>query len=203
MTDHYFARRPSSTRRPIEIEAKLRGRDYRFGSDAGVFSADRVDPATKLLAEMMEIEPADRVLDLGCGYGVLGIVAATLAPKGRVVMLDRNERAVELARENAALNQLDNVEVVLADGPDALADRTLDVVVTNPPVHAGNRAVFAFIDGAHRVLRPGGRFYFVGRKSRGALTFARHTQETFGNAAEIEKKSGYRVYCAQRQEASP
>jgi len=199
MTDHYFTSRPTSQRRPIEIEAEIRGRRYRFHSDAGVFSSDRVDPGTRLLAECMEIGPADRVLDLGCGYGVLGVVAAALAPEGMAVLLDRNARAVELARANLALNGITNAHVILADGAEAVAPGVFEVVATNPPVHAGNRAVFAFIDGAHGALRPGGRFYFVGRKSRGALTFARHTQETFGNVTEVEKKSGYRVYRAQRE----
>lgn len=199
MTDHYFAREPLAPRRPVELEAEICGRLYRFHSDAGVFSSDRLDPGTRLLAECMEIRPADRVLDLGCGYGALGIVAAALAPEGAAILLDRNARAVELARANLALNGISNAHVVLADGPEAVGRGAFDVVATNPPVHAGNRTVLAFIDGAHGALRPGGRFYFVGRKSRGALTFASHTRETFGNVAEIERKAGYRVYRAQRE----
>ena len=201
MTDHYFARAPASARRPIEICAEIRGRSFRFQSDAGVFSATRLDSGTRLLAEVMEINPADRVLDLGCGYGALGIVAAALAPAGGAVLLDRNARAIALAQSNLALNRITNALVVLADGVDALASQAFDVVVTNPPVHAGNEAVFAFIAGAHRALRPGGRFYLVGRRSRGALTFARRMQEILGGVVEIEKKSGYRVYCARRAEA--
>jgi len=200
MTEHYFARAPASRRRPIEIEARIRGRRFRFHSDAGVFSAARVDPGTRLLAEAMELRAADRVLDLGCGYGVLGIVAAALAPQGMVVLLDRNFRAVELARANLALNGAANASVVLADGPDALADSAFDVVATNPPVHAGNQAVFMFIEGAWRKLRPGGAFYLVGRLRRGAATFARDMERVFGGVAEIEKRAGYRVYRSQRQE---
>lgn len=203
MTDHYFAREPASRQRPIEVSAEIRGRVFRFRSAGGVFSAARVDPGTSLLAETMEIRPADRVLDLGCGYGVLGVVAAALAPQGRAVLLDRNARAAQLARDNIALNGIANAHVVLADGPDALADERFDLVVTNPPVHAGNRAVFAFIEGAREKLRPGGAFYLVGRMRRGVATFARHMEETFGGVVEVEKESGYRVYRSQREEVRP
>jgi 16S rRNA (guanine1207-N2)-methyltransferase len=200
MTEHYFSRRPASPRRPTEIGAELRGHSFRFRSDAGVFSAERIDPGTRLLAEAMEVGAADRVLDLGCGYGVLGIVAAALAPAGMAVMFDRNLRAVALAQANLALNQLSNAYVLLCDGPGAVTCGVFDVAVTNPPVHAGNRVVFAFIEGAHRALRAGGRFYLVGRMRRGVGTFARHMQEVFGGVEEVEKKSGYRVYRSRRAE---
>jgi len=200
VSDHYFAREPASPRRPIEVRAQIRGRVFRFHSDTGIFSATRVDPGTHLVAQVMAIGAKDRVLDLGCGYGVLGIVAAMLAPRGFAVLLDRNIRAVELAQANLRLNDTANAYVVLGDGPQALADGAFDVVVTNPPVHAGNRAVFAFIEGAYRKLRAGGSFYLVGRMRRGVATFARHMEETFGNASEVEKKSGYRVYRSQLEE---
>ncbi|HUT75993.1 MAG TPA: methyltransferase [Armatimonadota bacterium] len=201
MTDHYFAREPACARRPLEIGAEIRGHRFSFHSDAGVFSAARLDPGTRLLAEVMEIAPADRVLDLGCGYGALGIVAAVLAPAGRAVLFDRNARAVELARANIARNGLTNAHAVLADGADAVGDAAFEVVVTNPPVHAGNQAVFAFIAGAHRTLRPGGWLYLVGRLRRGAATFARRMEEIFGGVEEVEKQSGYRVYRARRADA--
>jgi len=200
MSDHYFAREPTAPRRSIEVRAQVRGRLFRFHSDSGVFSATRVDPGTLLLAEAMEVRATDRVLDLGCGYGVLGIAAAALATQGLVVLLDRNARAVELAHANLELNGMRNAYAVLADGTDALADAAFNVVVTNPPVHAGNRAVFAFIEGAHRKLRAGGSFYLVGRMRRGAATFAHHMEQTFGGVIEVEKESGYRVYRSQREE---
>ena len=198
MTEHYFAREPAAPRRDIELSVEIRGRHFHFRSDSGVFSAARVDLGTRLLAEVMAIAPGDRTLDLGCGYGVLGIVAAALAPQGFAVLLDCNTRAVELAQANIALNGIPNAEAVLADGADAVADCVFHVVVTNPPVHAGNRAVFGFIEGAHRALRAGGAFYLVGRMRRGVATFARHMERTFGGVEEVEKKSGYRVYRSRR-----
>ncbi len=200
MTDHYFSPKPAAASHPIELRAQIRSRDFAFHSDAGVFSAARIDTGTRLLAEAMEIRPGDRVLDLGCGYGVLGIVAAALAARGLAVLVDRNQRAVTLAQANIAHNRIANAVVVLADGGEALRERCCDVVLTNPPVHAGNQAVFSFIAAAHRVLRAGGRFYLVGRTGRGALTFARRMQELFGAVEEVEKQSGYRVYRALRQE---
>jgi 16S rRNA (guanine1207-N2)-methyltransferase len=97
------------------VRAHLRGRRWEFLTDRGVFARGGVDRGTRLLAETMRIEPTDHVLDLGCGYGPLGLVAAALAPAGQAVLVDINARAVELARENARRHGLDNVEVLQGD----------------------------------------------------------------------------------------
>ena len=101
VSDHYYSNKPTSASRRQEFEAVLRGFNFRFISDAGVFSRDGVDYGSRVLIEQMEIMPDAQVLDIGCGYGPIGLTAARLAPQGHVTMIDINERAVELAKHNA------------------------------------------------------------------------------------------------------
>ncbi|MBI4280418.1 MAG: methyltransferase, partial [Armatimonadetes bacterium] len=95
--DHYFAAAPRAPHRVREVQAWLRGREFRFATDRGVFARGGVDRGTRLLIEAMEVGPGDDVLDLGCGYGPVGLVAAALAERGRAWLVDINERAAALA----------------------------------------------------------------------------------------------------------
>jgi 16S rRNA (guanine1207-N2)-methyltransferase len=198
--DHYFTRRPRSAPQTRTVHATLRGRHWTFAVARGVFARRGVDPGTRLLIEAMRIEPTDRVLDLGCGYGAVGLVAAALAPAGGAWLVDANQRAAALARENAAAHRLRNVAVLVGDRAAAIRDASMDVVVTNPPIRAGRRVVAGFIDDAHRVLRPGGRFYLVARTAQGARTLARLIAARFGGVRQVALRSGYRVYEATRGE---
>lgn len=195
---HYFSPMPPVPSRPREVELVFRGRRYRFLTDRGVFAYRGVDRGTRLLLEALEIGPEDEVLDLGCGYGVVGIVAASLAPRGRAVLVDVNARAVELARENARRCGVSNVEVLHGDLYAPVAGRTFDVVATNPPIRAGRAVVRAVVEGAPAHLKPGGRFYLVARTAQGARTLGRLVAEVFGQAEEVERGGGYRVYRARR-----
>lgn len=198
--DHYFTRKPATPSRLRKIQARLRGRVWTFLTDRGVFAHAGIDPGTRLLVESMRIEPSDHVLDLGCGYGPIGLVAARLAEKGYVVLVDVNERAVELAAQNARRLGLPNVEVRAGDGTQPVADRSFDVVVSNPPIRAGKATLRRLIREVHGILRPGGRFYFVARTAQGAQTLAKDVEAVFGTAREVALAAGYRVYEAVREE---
>jgi len=181
------------------IRARLRGRDWVFVTDRGVFAQAGVDPGTRLLIETMQIGPADRVLDLGCGYGPVGLAAAALAPDGQAVLVDVNERAVALAAENARLNEIHNVDILWGDGCAPVAGRSFDVVVTNPPIRAGKVTLRRLVREVWEHLRPGGRLYFVVRTAQGAKTLARDVAEVFGAVRELERRAGYRVYEAVKE----
>lgn len=191
---HYFSARPQVASRPRQIRARLRGRDWVFATDRGVFAYAGIDAGTRLLIETMQIAPADEVLDVGCGYGPVGLAAAVLAASGRAVLSDVNERAVALAAENARLNAVGNVEVLHGDGCAPVAGRQFDVAVTNPPVRAGRATLRRLVREMWEHLRPGGRLYFVVRTAQGAKTLARDVTEVFGTVRELERKGGYRVY---------
>ena len=192
--NHYFSTRPGVRSHPTQIRATLRGRAWTFITDRGVFARRGVDAGTRLLVEAMRIAQADHVLDLGCGYGPVGLVAASLAPQGRAVLIDVNARAVELAAQNAQLNGLGNVEVLQGDGCGPVAGRLFDTAVTNPPIRTGKATLRRLVRDVWQHLRPGGRFYFVARTAQGARTLARDVTEVFGTVRELERKSGYRVY---------
>jgi 16S rRNA (guanine1207-N2)-methyltransferase len=196
--EQYFTRRPAAPSRPRTVQARLRGKVWTFVTDRGVFAASGIDPGTRALIEAMRIEPGDRVLDLGCGYGPIGIVAAHLAPEGRVVLVDVNERAVALAGENARRHHLANIEVLAGDGVDPVRGRTFDVVATNPPIRAGRAVLRRLLAEIHEVLRPGGRLYLVARTAQGAKTLANEIGTRVGPVREVAQQAGYRVYEAVR-----
>lgn len=195
--EHYFSPRPAARGAPRELTLVLRGREVTVTTEPGVFSRRRLDPGTRLLIERMEVRPAERFLDLGCGYGVVGLVAAQLAPQGSVTLLDVNERAVALARENLARNGAANAEALVSDGLGAVAGRRFDVIALNPPVRAGLPTVRRLIAGAREHLAPGGRFYLVGRTKQGVLRLAEELRRIFARVEEVAKRGGYRLYLAE------
>ncbi len=143
----------------------LRGHEIHLIQDERIFARGRLDPATRMLAEVFEAPPDATILDLGCGSGVLGILAARLAPSSRVFLVDSDPLAVAATRRNAALNGVGNVSVEVSDLLAALPGQTFDVVVMNPPFHRGRQQDTSIVERFLRVsgqaLRPGGRLYVV------------------------------------------
>jgi 16S rRNA (guanine1207-N2)-methyltransferase len=198
VVSHYFTDQPGAPSRRREVAARLRGRAWTFLTDRGVVARQGIDPGTQLLIEAMRIDAADDVLDLGCGYGPIGLVAATLALRGTVVMVDVNERAVVLARENAARAGLDNIEVYQGDGTAPVRGRRFHVVAMNPPIRAGRDTVRRLLRESRDALRPGGRFYLVVRTAQGAKSLAKDLDALFPEVREIARGGGYRVYEGRR-----
>jgi 16S rRNA (guanine1207-N2)-methyltransferase len=199
--DHYFSRERPEEISLQEITCHLAGLPTRVFTARGVFSADRLDRGTELLIGALDLDPAARVLDLGCGWGPLAITAARLVPQGSVVATDVNPLAVELTTRNAEEHDLHNLRAMQADGLGAFDDEAFDVIVTNPPVRAGWRVVFPLIDDAPRVLGPGGVLYLVARTRQGADTVQRRIIAAFGNSRIVRRGSGYKVFLAERQAA--
>src|SRR5881628_456040 len=168
VAEPYFTVHPTSRHNPRTIITVLHGRALTFVTDAGVFSHGVLDRGTELLAKALDVATDAHVLDLGCGYGVLGIVAAVLAPNGGVVLTDVNERAVDLARRNVQANALPHAEVRLGAFYDRVVGERFDAIVTNPPIRAGKAVVFRMIDEAPTFLRPGGALWLVARTRQGA-----------------------------------
>lgn len=192
--EHYYAVKPGSLSQPEIYEDTLRKIPLKLWTDHGVFSRGHTDLGSKQLIAAMNLAGASRILDLGCGYGVIGIVAAKLAPAAHVILTDPNERAVQLARRNLETNGVPNAEARLGEGFDPVADDTFDVILTNPPIRAGNPVVFSLIAGAARHLAPGGRLYLVARTKQGARTFAKEMEQHFASVTQAGQGSGYRVY---------
>ena len=196
--EHYFTPSPDAHGRPRHFTAVLRDQEVSLTTEAGVFSRERVDRGSRLLIAHLVVDPTDQILDLGCGYGVVGLVAARLAPQGRVTMVDINARAVQLAQANLRANGIGNAEVLLGDGFDPVAGRRFDVIAFNPPVRAGFGLIHRLIEEALEHLQARGRFYLVGRTRQGVKRLAEKMSLVFGDVEEIAKGGGYRVYVALR-----
>jgi 16S rRNA (guanine1207-N2)-methyltransferase len=138
------------------IKAVLRAKELSFETKAGLFSREHVDTGSKLLIESLEIKPDDTILDIGCGYGPIGLAAAYAAPQGKVFMVDVDIRAIKMSKKNAITNQIHNVFILPSDGfEDVPADVPLNLVVSNPPSHTPKETVLQFISDAHRQLVKG------------------------------------------------
>ncbi|CAM3976092.1 class I SAM-dependent methyltransferase [Cohnella lubricantis] len=198
MSEHYYTKKPQTASDRRAIEVTLRGHRLRLASDAGVFSRDGVDYGSRTLIDMMEFRDDADVLDVGCGYGPIGLAAARLAPRGHVTMLDINERAVALANENAAANGIVNAAAMQSDLYEAVAERRFDVILSNPPIRAGKAVVHRILTDARDHLREGGALWIVIQNKQGAPSAKAKLQEVFGEEAveEIGKDKGYRIYRA-------
>jgi 16S rRNA (guanine1207-N2)-methyltransferase len=197
-SEHYFSPRPSASDKQQAFSATLRGHEVTLTTEAGVFSRQRVDRGTRLMIKHIEIDPSDTVLDLGCGYGVVGVVAGLLAPRGRVTLVDINQRAVALARANLRANGIENADVHQGDGFAPILGQTFDVIAINPPIRAGISVTHRLIAEAVEHLVPGGRFYLVGRTKQGVVRIAEKMHAVFGGVQEIGKGGGFRVYLSRR-----
>ena len=149
-------------REDIEFEATLRDRPFRFHSTWGLFSPREIDVGTHLLLDRIEVNSADDCLDIGCGYGPIGLTLARLAPEGRTLLVDKDFVAVEYAEKNARANAIDNADVLLSNGLAQIpTDREFDLIATNLPAKIGNELTTLIVADAWARLRPGGRLYLV------------------------------------------
>jgi len=200
MAEQYFARRPRSRRRPRTFEVTIRGRRFRFHTEGGVFSSRGLDRGSELLLRALELGPCDLILDLGCGYGALGTVAAGLAPGGHAILSDINRRAVSLAKRNLRANKITNAEVRHGNLYEPIGGMAFDHIVCNPPIRAGRRIIHRIIDEAPDHLLEGGHLWLVARSKQGADTLAGRMRETFGGVEVVARGSGYKVL---RSEKTP
>ncbi|MFD1337171.1 class I SAM-dependent methyltransferase [Oceanobacillus iheyensis] len=200
MSEHYFSNNPQSKTSPRTWMYELRGRTFHFTSDVGVFSKNDIDFGSRLLIEQFQ-EPQINgdILDVGCGYGPIGLsLAAEFEDRG-VSMVDINDRAVELAKRNASGNNITNVTIQTSDIYSAI-DETLRfaAVVTNPPIRAGKKVVHQIFEGAKDLLLPNGELWVVIQKKQGAPSAKDKLNEVFGNVEIVKKDKGYYIFKAQR-----
>ena len=174
MGEHYSSARPTSRRRPAQVAFTVRGLPLTLRSDAGVFSRGALDRGTELLIEALEIGPCELILDLGCGYGAVGIAAAKLSEGGHVILTDVNERAVRLAERNLRDNGVINAEVRSGDLYEPVRGMSFDHIVSNPPIRAGRAVVDRIVSEAPEHLLEGGRLWLVARTRQGYYGPAGH-----------------------------
>ncbi len=193
MSDHYFSGTPSSESNRREMLVELRGVKMKFITDSGVFSKSSIDFGSRLLIEHLRILPSQHVLDIGCGYGVLGLTVALEAKEGHVWMIDINERALQLSRDNAKTNDIRNVTIIKSHLFEAVSDRKFDVIITNPPIRAGKQVVHQIFEESVRHLNPGGQLWIVIQKKQGAPSALKKMQDLFEETEIVAKEKGYYI----------
>ena len=190
--EHYYSSNQKSAMNIRKISQTIRGINFEFYTSSGVFSKEKIDKGTLILAESMIINKNQKVLDIGCGIGVLGIAAAKLF-NADVVMSDINKRAVMLAGKNIELNDV-KAEVFQGNLYEKIKRNDLDAILLNPPQTAGKEICFKLIEESKNHLKMLGNLQLVARHNKGGKTLSGKMKYVFGNVKVVAKKSGYWVY---------
>lgn len=189
---HYYSKENDSLKTNEKlIYVNIKDQKYSFKTDHGVFSKAGLDFGSRLLIENVISIDSESFLDLGCGYGPLGIIYKTNNPKAKVMMTDVNDRAIKLTQKNASLNKVE-VEAFYSDGFSEITN-TFDLIITNPPIRAGKNVVYRIFADASRFLRDKGNFIFVINQKQGAPSAIKKCEAIYREVEVIAKKSGYYI----------
>ncbi|MFD2445244.1 class I SAM-dependent methyltransferase [Bacillus sp. CGMCC 1.16607] len=192
MTEHYYSKKQQVESSPRNWSFKLRDRSFRFTTDNGVFSKAEVDFGSRLLVETFIFpEIGGDILDVGCGYGPIGLSIANADSGRKVHMVDVNERALHLAKENAELNQISNVSIYESYCLDQVVTDNFAAILTNPPIRAGKKVVHQILEQSYHHLVPQGELWVVIQKKQGAPSAIEKLEEIFSEVEVVEKKKGY------------
>lgn len=195
--EQYFTKNPTTDKDIYKFDWNIGADRFNFYSSNSVFSKSGMDFGSQLLVEAVIQDNENyegSILDLGCGYGPIGISLAHFLNKANVTMSDVNERALELCLMNAKENKVeDRVKVINSSAFENINDN-YDIIVTNPPIRAGKEVVFSFYEGARAHLNEGGNLYVVIQKKQGAPSTKDKLISLFGNCEAIAKKSGYFIF---------
>ena len=192
---HYYDDNTDLLSQPSEIKAHINKVEYTFTTDRGVFSKNRVDFGTQCLLEAITLNNPNHILDIGCGYGVVGIVMKHTYPNAKVSMFDVNPRAVELAKKNCQANELSDIDVFVSDHiPKEL--KGVDVAILNPPIRAGKDTVFRLYEEAYNILNNQGLLYIVIQKKQGSQSSKIFLESLFSDVVLIQRDKGYHVFKA-------
>lgn len=192
MTDHYYSHIQKVESNPKYWDYTLRNAQFRFKTDNGVFSKREVDFGSRLLIESFELPVLDGpILDVGCGYGPIGLSIAKSDASRLVHMIDVNERALQLAKENAALNGIDNVKIYESDRLTNVTESNFAAILTNPPIRAGKRIVHAIFQESFDHLAANGELWVVIQKKQGAPSAIEKLKGIYAHVEVVKREKGY------------
>lgn len=186
----YYAENPDAAHDIHELRVDLLGEKMTFLTDAGVFSKKMVDFGSQLLLKCLEVDQGETVLDVGCGYGPLGLSLAK-AYGVKATMVDINNRALDLARQNAKRNKVE--ATIFQSNIYEQVEGYFDHVISNPPIRAGKQVVHEIIEKSKDVLEIGGDLTIVIQKKQGAPSAKSKMEDVFGNCEVVKKDKGYYI----------
>lgn len=192
--EHYFSADPSAPAKLTEVEIEVGGQVLKLSASSGTFSSERLDPGTRVLLGLWELFPTDGiVLDLGCGWGPIGLSIAKLQPGTEVIGVDVNQRSVELANANAKRNGLANFSACLDKDLDANLE--IDHIWSNPPIRIGKENLHDLLRNYMSRLKPTGDAYLVVQKQLGAESLQRWIAQQWPEreVTKVENSKGFRV----------
>ncbi|MEJ6952285.1 class I SAM-dependent methyltransferase [Natronospora cellulosivora (SeqCode)] len=177
------------------FKEEIKGLELEFQTNKEVFSPGQIDIGTRSMLEFVDFNENDKVLDLGCGYGVVGILAAKIIGPENVVMCDIQEEAVELARKNAEINNVNDVKIVKSDGLENIDDKNFTIILSNPPYHADFSVAKLFIEKGFNRLKIGGKMFMVTKRKK---WYKNKLIAIFGGV-RIRELNGYYIFMAEKR----
>lgn len=194
MANHYYSETQENLKSdPNTYTFFFRNNKFMFTSDIGVFSKRYIDFGSYTLIDSFTPNPTKKnLLDVGCGYGPIGITISKLYPYLNVTMIDINERAIDLAKKNVLQNKAQNVNVLKSNIYQNVSEEDkFDYILTNPPIRAGKKVIYEIYDGAIKHLNENGELWVVIQKKQGAPSTIDHLNAIFGNCEVVNKEKGY------------
>jgi len=192
---HYFQNDPLLASKERLIKLEIDGRVINFKTDNGVFSKSKIDEGSlAFLKVLVPLHLTGKILDLGCGYGPIGLTIAITSSQARVDLADINTRALALCEENAQTLGLSQRVTCLQSDIYENIEGPYDSIVVNPPIRAGKSITYAMYEGALQRLIDGGSLFVVIRKNQGAPTASRYIESLFGNISLLKRDKGYYIY---------
>jgi 16S rRNA (guanine1207-N2)-methyltransferase len=180
------------------VKETIKGIELVFKTEDGVFSPKSIDRGTLAMLSIVDFNKEDKVLDLGCGYGVVGILAIKLIDSERVVMIDKDRVAVRLAKENVVLNDIEGAKILESDGFEGLSEKNFTMILSNPPYHTDFSVAKNFIEKGFNRLIIGGKMYMVTKRNS---WYRNKLKSIFGGVKSWEI-DGYFVFMAEKRRNS-
>ena len=194
---HYFKEDPNLASNIKTINYEVNGISMKLFTDNGVFSKNKVDEGSlTFLKVLLPLNLGNNILDLGCGYGTLGLTLAVYNKDAKVTLADINSRALALCRRNAELNNVSQRVTILQSDIYTKIEGKYDSIVINPPIRAGKSVTYKMYEEAKQYLIDGGSLLIVIRKAQGAESAAKYIESIFGNVKLLDRHKGYHIYQA-------
>ena len=202
--NHYFSEKPEIKSEKKRIKYTIQNKKFEFITDNGVFSKSKVDFGTDLmLNEFLKRNKSLRsekikILDIGCGYGVVSVILKSFYPEISITLSDVNERALELSEENLKKYGINDYHIIKSDAFEKITEK-FDVILSNPPIRAGKDIIFKIYSEAYEHLNENGEFYCVIQTKHGAKSTQKKLMEIFGNCDTVTIDGGYRIFLSKNK----